>query len=240
MGLLFSFFRIMNINNIEKRLFKLQDKEYKEFQSKLIPNINKDNIIGIRIPYLRKLAKEIAKENQRGDFFNSLPHKYYEENHLHSFLIEEIKDEKECLESLNKFLPYVDNWAVCDSCSPKVLKKNLDLLFEYIKSWISSEKEYVCRFGILSLMRYFLEKESFKEEYLEMVCDVRLEYYYVKMMQAWFFATALAKQYNSTLKIFKQNRLSVWIHNKSIQKALESYRITKEQKQELKLLKQVN
>ena len=240
MELLFSFFRIMNESNIEKRLFKLQDKEYKEFQSKLIPNINKDNIIGIRIPHLRKLAKEIAKENQRGDFLNSLPHKYYEENHLHSFLIEEMKDEKECLESLDKFLPYVDNWAVCDSCSPKALKKNLDLLLEYIKSWISSEKEYVCRFGILSLMRCFLEKESFKEEYLEMVCGVKSEYYYVKMMQAWFFATALSKQYDVTIEILKENKLSLWVHNKTIQKAIESYRITKEQKQELKLLKRVS
>ncbi|MBO7277651.1 MAG: DNA alkylation repair protein [Bacteroidales bacterium] len=230
----------MNESNIEKRLFDLQDKEYKEFQSKLIPNINKDNIIGIRIPHLRKLAKEIAKENQRGDFLNSLPHKYYEENHLHSFLIEEMKDEKECLESLDKFLPYVDNWAVCDSCSPKVLKKDLDLLLDYIKKWINSPKEYVCRFGILSFMRYFLEDKTFKEEYLEMVCEVKSNYYYVKMMQSWFFATALAKQYNSTLKIFKQNRLPVWVHNKSIQKAIESYRITEEQKQELKLLKQVN
>lgn len=227
----------MNESNIEKRLFDLQDKEYKEFQSKLIPNINKDNIIGIRIPHLRKLAKEIAKENQRGDFLNSLPHKYYEENHLHSFLIEEMKDEKECLESLDKFLPYIDNWAVCDSCSPKALKKNLDLLLEYIKSWISSEKEYVCRFGILNLMRYFLEEKTFKEEYLEMVCNIKSEYYYVKMMQAWFFATALSKQYGSTLKIFHQNRLSHWVHNKSIQKATESFRITKEQKQELRLLK---
>ena len=209
MGLLFSFFIIMNESNIEKRLFDLQDKEYKEFQSKLIPNINKDNIIGIRIPHLRKLAKEIAKENQRGDFLNSLPHKYYEENHLHSFLIEEMKDEKECLESLDKFLPYVDNWAVCDSCSPKALKKNLDLLLEYIKSWISSEKEYVSRFGILSLMRYFLEKESFKEEYLEMVCGVKSEYYYVKMMQAWFFATALSKQYDATIEILKENKLKI-------------------------------
>ena len=240
MGLLFSFFRIMNTNNIEKRLFKLQDKEYKEFQSKLIPNINKANIIGIRIPHLRKLAKEIAKENQRGDFLNSLPHKYYEENHLHSFLIEEMKDEKECLESLDKFLPYIDNWAVCDSCSPKIFKENLALLLVYIKKWISSDKEYICRFGILNLMRYFLEEKTFKEEYLEMVCNIKSEYYYVKMMQAWFFATALSKQYDATIKILKENKLSPWVHNKTIQKANESYRITKEQKQELKLLKRVN
>lgn len=226
--------------NIEERLFSLQDLDYKGFQSKLIPNVSKENIIGIRIPLLRKFSQTVALEKESKEFVKSLPHKYYEEYHLHSFLIERIKDCKECLQELDVFLPYVDNWAVCDSCSPKVLKKDLDLLLDYIKKWINSPKEYVCRFGILSLMRYFLEDKTFKEEYLEMVCEVKSDYYYVKIMQSWFFATALAKQYNSTLKIFKQNRLSVWIHNKSIQKALESYRITKEQKQELKLLKQVN
>ena len=223
--------------NIEERLFSLQDLDYKGFQSKLIPNVSKENIIGIRIPLLRKFSQTVALEKESKEFVKSLPHKYYEEYHLHSFLIERIKDCKECLQELDVFLPYVDNWAVCDSCSPKVLKKDLDLLLDYIKKWINSPKEYVCRFGILSLMRYFLEDKTFKEEYLEMVCEVKSDYYYVKMMQSWFFATALAKQYNSTLKIFKQNRLSVWIHNKSIQKALESYRITKEQKQELRLLK---
>lgn len=226
--------------NIEERLFSLQDLNYKDFQSKLIPNISKENIIGIRIPLLRKFSQTFALEDESKEFVKSLPHKYYEEYHLHSFLIERIKDCKECLQELDVFLSYIDNWAVCDSLSPKVLKKDLDLLLVYIKKWIDSPKEYVCRFGILSLMRYFLEDNTFKEEYLEMVCGIKSDYYYVKMMQSWFFATALVKQYNSTLKIFKQNRLPLWVHNKSIQKALESYRISKEQKQELKLLKQIN
>lgn len=223
--------------NIEERLFSLQDLDYKGFQSKLLPNVSKENIIGIRIPLLRKFSQTFALEKESKEFVKFLPHKYYEEYHLHSFLIERIKDCKECLQELDVFLPYVDNWAVCDSCSPKVLKKDLDLLLDYIKKWINSPKEYVCRFGILSLMRFFLEEKTFKEEYLELVCNVKSEYYYVKMMQAWFFATALAKQYGSTLKIFHQNRLSHWVHNKSIQKATESFRITKEQKQELRLLK---
>ena len=223
--------------DIQETLFSFQDLEYKDFQSKLIPNVCRDNVIGVRVPILRKIAKDFAKQKESEQFLHRLPHKYYEEYHLHSFLIAEKKDIQECLKLLDNFLPYIDNWAVCDSCSPKVFKENLDLLLVYIKEWIASDKEYVCRFGILSLMRFFLEEKTFKEEYLEMVCNVKSEYYYVKMMQAWFFATALAKQYGSTLKIFHQNRLSHWVHNKSIQKATESFRITKEQKQELRLLK---
>lgn len=226
--------------NIEERLFSLQDLNYKDFQSKLIPNISKENIIGIRIPLLRKFSQTFALEDESKEFVKSLPHKYYEEYHLHSFLIERIKDCKECLQELDVFLPYIDNWAVCDSLSPKVLKKDLDLLLVYIKKWIESPKEYVCRFGILSLMRYFLEDNTFKEEYLEMVCGIKSDYYYVKMMQSWFFATALSKQYDATIEILKENKLSLWVHNKTIQKAIESYRISKEQKQELKFLKQVN
>ena len=226
--------------NIEERLFSLQDLNYKDFQSKLIPNISKENIIGIRIPLLRKFSQTFALEDESKEFVKSLPHKYYEEYHLHSFLIERIKDCKECLQELDVFLPYIDNWAVCDSLSPKVLKKDLDLLLVYIKKWIDSPKEYVCRFAILSLMRYYLEEKTFKEEYLEMVVNVKSDFYYVKMMQAWFMATALAKQYPSSIKILQQNLLPVWVHNKSIQKAIESYRISKEQKQELKLLKRVS
>lgn len=227
----------MNKTQIQKRLFELQDISYKEFQTNLIPNVPKDNVIGVRIPCLRKLAKQIAKEENYKEFMKILPHKYQEEYHLHSFLIEEIKSPKECLEALNEFVPYMNSWAVCDSCSPKALKKDLDLLFDYIKRWIKSEEEYVCRFGILNLMRCFLEDKTFKEEYLKMVSEIQSDYYYVKMMQAWFFATALSKQYSATIKILQQNTLPVWVHNKSIQKAIESYRISKEQKEELKKLK---
>lgn len=227
----------MTQTNIQKKLFELQDISYKEFQSALVPNISKDMVIGVRIPQLRKLAKEIVKSGNYNEFMQSLPHTYHEENHLHTFLIEEIKDCKECLIVLDNFLPYIDNWAVCDSLSPKVLKKDLNLLFVYIEKWIKSPKEYVCRFGILSLMRYFLEDKTFKEEYLDMVSQIKSEYYYVKMMQAWFFATALSKQYDATIKILQQNKLSIWVHNKSIQKAIESKRISFEQKKELKQLR---
>ncbi len=227
----------MTQTKIQKLLFEFQDISYKEFQSALVPNISKDMVIGVRIPHLRKLAKEISKQSSYNEFMQSLPHTYHEENHLHTFLIEEIKDCKECLNVLDNFLPYIDNWAVCDSLSPKALKKDLNLLLEYIEKWIKSPKEYVCRFGILSLMRYFLEDKTFKEEYLDMVSQIKSEYYYVKMMQAWFFATALSKQYDATIKKLQQNKLSIWVHNKSIQKAIESKRISFEQKKELKQLR---
>lgn len=226
--------------NIQQSLFELQDVSYKDFQSALVPNIPKDKVIGVRIPQLRKLAKEIVKSGNYSDFMKTLPHSYHEENHLHTFLIEEIKDCKDCLIALDNFLPYVDNWAVCDSCSPKALKKDLNLLMEYIEKWIKSPKEYVCRFGILSLMRYFLEKNTFKKEYLEMVCGVKSELYYVKMMQAWFFATALFKQYEASIEVLEQKKLTIWVHNKAIQKAMESKRIDEEQKRRIVQNKRLN
>lgn len=229
-----------NLTDLQKRLFELQDSNYRDFQSKLLPNVCKENVIGIRIPSLRIFSQSFALKKESKDFLKALPHKFYEEDHLHSFLIEKIKDNKECLQELNTFLPYINNWAVCDSCSPKSLRKDLDLLLDYIKQWIDSPKEFVCRFAILSLMRYYLEEKTFKEEYLEMVVNVKSDFYYVKMMQAWFMATALAKQYSASIKILQQNLLPVWVHNKSIQKATESYRISEEQKQELRLLKRVS
>lgn len=229
-----------NLTDLQKRLFELQDSNYRDFQSKLLPNVCKEKVLGIRIPSLRKFSQTFALEKESKDFLKALPHKFYEEDHLHSFLIEKIKDNKECLQELDVFLPYIDNWAVCDSCSPKSLRKDLDLLLDYIKQWIDSPKEFVCRFAILSLMRYYLEEKTFKEEYLEMVVNVKSDFYYVKMMQAWFMATALAKQYSASIKILQQNLLPVWVHNKSIQKATESYRISEEQKQELRLLKRVS
>ena len=221
---------------ILEELFKLQDKEYAEFHSKLVPTIDKDKLIGVRVPKARKLAKLYIKEEKAKDFFNELPHEYYEENMLHGLLISEIKDYDTCIMELDKFLPYVDNWAVCDTISPKVFKRNKEKLLDKIKEWSESQEVYVCRFGIKTLMDNFLD-EDFKPEYLEIPAKIISEEYYVQMMIAWFFATALAKQWDSTIKYIEEKRLSKWIHNKSIQKARESYRITKEQKEYLKGLK---
>ncbi len=221
---------------ILEELFELQDLSYKEFHAKLIPTINPDTIIGVRTPQLRKLAKEFAKSPEVPDFLQKLPHNYYEENNLHGFLIEQIKDYEVCIQALNGFLPYVDNWATCDMMSPKILKKHLPELLEQIKVWIGSEYIYEVRFGIKMLMEFYLD-EHFKEAYLELVAQVRSEEYYIKMVVAWYFATALAKQYESAVRYVEEERLDVWTHNKTIQKAVESYRITKEQKEYLKTLK---
>ena len=217
-------------------LFKLQDKEYREFQSKLIPNINKERIIGVRTPLLRQLSKKIIKENNYSDFLNDLPHKYFDENQIHAFIISEIKDYDECLFEFNKFLPYIDNWATCDQSSPKIFLKNSDKLINEIKRWIKSKDTYTIRFGIGMLMRIYLD-DNFKPEYLKMVSNIKSEEYYVNMMIAWFFATALAKQYDSTIEYIKNYKLDKWVHNKIIQKSIESYRISKEKKEYLKKYK---
>lgn len=217
-------------------LFKLQDKKYREFQSKLIPNINKDSIIGVRTPLLRQLSKKIIKENNYSDFLNDLPHKYFDENQIHAFIISEIKDYDECLFEFNKFLPYIDNWATCDQSSPKIFLKNSDKLINEIKRWIKSKDTYTIRFGIGMLMRIYLD-DNFKPEYLKMVSNIKSDEYYVNMMIAWFFATALAKQYDSTIEYIKNYKLDKWVHNKIIQKSIESYRISKEKKEYLKKYK---
>ena len=217
-------------------LFKLQDKEYREFQSKLIPNINKERIIGVRTPLLRQLSKIIIKENNYSDFLNDLPHKYFDENQIHAFIISEIKDYDECLFEFNKFLPYIDNWATCDQSSPKIFLKNSDKLINEIKRWIKSKDTYTIRFGIGMLMRIYLD-DNFKPEYLKMVSNIKSDEYYVNMMIAWFFATALAKQYDSTIEYIKNYKLDKWVHNKIIQKSIESYRISKEKKEYLKKYK---
>ena len=222
--------------NIIDELFKLQDKEYREFQSKLIPNINKERIIGVRTPLLRQLSKKIIKENNYSDFLNDLPHKYFDENQIHAFIISEIKDYDECLFEFNKFLPYIDNWATCDQSSPKIFLKNSDKLINEIKRWIKSKDTYTIRFGIGMLMRIYLD-ENFKPEYLKMVSNIKSDEYYVNMMIAWFFATALAKQYDSTIEYIKNYKLDKWVHNKIIQKSIESYRISKEKKEYLKKYK---
>lgn len=221
---------------IREKLFELRDEEYKSFQAKLIPTVSPDNIIGVRTPVLRKYAKEISKNPQIGEFLSDLPHQYYDENNLHGFIIEQIKDYEECLTAVERFIPYIDNWATCDMSAPKVFGKHTEELITPIHKWIASEDTYTVRFAINMLMRLYLDEE-FKPEYLDLVSGVKSEEYYVNMMIAWYFATALAKQYEATLPYLEERRLSVWTHNKTIQKACESYRITAEQKSYLRSLK---
>ena len=222
--------------NIKEELLALQDISYADFQAKLTPNIPRDLFIGVRVPELRKLAKKVAEEPETSIFLRDLPHKYYDENMLHGLIISEIKDYDACLVAVDDFLPYVDNWAVCDIMSPKIFKKNKTALLEKIKEWSASEKTYTCRFGIEMLMSHFLD-EDFKPEYLEIPASVKSEEYYVKMMIAWFFATALAKEWDATIKYMEDQRLDRWTHNKAIQKARESRRITPKEKEYLKSLK---
>lgn len=224
------------MTELQKKLFELQDKDYKEFHSKLIPTVEPSRVIGVRTPELRKFAKEFNKSGERDGFMEELPHYYYEENNLHGFLIESIKDFDEAVQALDKFLPYVDNWATCDMMSPKILAKRPDELILKVREWIASEKTYTIRYAIGTLMRYFLD-ERFDIEYPELAAAVKSEEYYVNMMVAWYFATALAKQYEAVLPFIEQNKLDKWIHNKTIQKAVESNRITAEQKNYLRTLR---
>lgn len=224
------------IKQIEEELFTLQDEGYKEFQSKLIPNIAKNEIIGVRTNLLRQLAKRLIKQEYLNFFLHTLPHKYFDENQLHIFIVSEIKDFNICINETEKFLPYVNNWATCDMFSPKCFGKNKEQLLPYIYKWIDSPKEYSVRFAIGLLMKYFLA-EDFKEEYLNKVVSIKREEYYIKMMQAWYIATALAKNYSQTIGILQKSVLDKWTHNRSIQKAIESFRISNEQKIYLKSLK---
>lgn len=221
---------------IRERLFELQDKIYGDFQSKLTPTLDRETFIGVRVPLLRKLAKEIAGEARVEGFLDGLPHKYFEENMLHGILVSEINEYDTCIQALDTFLPYVDNWAVCDTISPKIFKKSREKLLGKILDWSNSEDTYTCRFGIGMLMKHFLDKD-FKVEYLEIPSRIESEEYYVNMMIAWFYATALAKQWEATIKYIEENKLGTWVHNKTIQKAVESYRINDEQKVFLKKLK---
>lgn len=219
-----------------KELFLLQDKEYREFQSKLMPTVDKARVIGVRIPVLRKFAADFYKREEAARFLSELPHRYYEENNLHAFLIEKETDYDKCISLLDDFLPYVDNWATCDMMSPKVLGDNKDRLINEIYKWIERGDTYSVRYGINLLMKYYLD-EGFTEEYPRVVAEVKSDEYYVNMMRAWYFATALAKRYDEVLPFITENRLDKWTHNKTIQKAVESYRITDEQKKHLKTLK---
>ncbi|MDU4210122.1 MAG: DNA alkylation repair protein [Finegoldia magna] len=221
--------------NVINELQSLQDLKYRDFQSKLIPTIDQSTIIGVRMPDLRKLAKKID-EKQAQIFMQDLPHTYYEENILHSILISNMKNYDDCIDHLERFLPFVDNWAVSDCISPKTFTKNTDKLIEKIKLWAKSSHAYTVRVAICLLMKYFLD-EKFKVEYLKIATRIRSEEYYVNMMVAWFFATALAKQWDDVIFVLEDNLLDEWTHNKTIQKARESFRITPEQKQYLKSLK---
>lgn len=224
-------------NVIREKLFELRDEEYKAFHAKLIPTVPEENIIGVRTPVLRKYAKEMSKHPQIGEFLEELPHQYYDENNLHGFIIELYKDYEKCLAAVEIFLPYIDNWATCDMLSPKVFGRHTGELLEPINKWIASEDTYTIRFAINMLMRFYLDNE-FNPKYLELVAGVKSEEYYVKMVIAWYFATALAKQYDTVLPYLEQRKLESWTHNKTIQKACESYRITAEQKAYLRSLKE--
>ena len=223
-------------DEIRKELFRQQDTKYRDFQSKLMPTVAPETAIGVRTPALRKYAKALAKRAEISEFLNELPHQYFDENQLHAFIISEIKDYDKCMEEVKKFLPYVDNWATCDQLSPKTFKKHKAELLEEIKIWIDSDHTYTIRFGIGMLMQHFLD-EDFDPAYPEMVSKLRSDEYYVNMMIAWYFATALAKQYETVLPYIEKQRLDSWAHNKTIQKSVESYRITPEQKEYLKSLK---
>jgi len=224
------------ITNVQTRLFELQDLKYRDFHAKLMPTVNKEKIIGVRTPALRVFAKKYGKTDEAKEYLQILPHQYYEENNLHGLLIEQIKDYDTCLEELERFLPYIDNWATCDMLAVKVVKNHLDTFIDEVYRWMESDHAYTIRFGISMLMRYYLE-DAFRMEYPEKVAQVRSEEYYVNMMRAWYFATALAKQYEKILPFIEEQKLDIWTHNKTIQKAIESYRITPEQKEYLRGLK---
>lgn len=226
----------MITNEIREQLFEKADADYKTFHAKLIPNIPPERIIGVRTPDVRKLAKAYLRHADIDQFLCDLPHKYYDENNLHGFMIAECKDYERCIEYINEFLPYVDNWATCDMLHPKVFGKNHEKLKKDINIWLSSDEVYTKRFAMGMIMSHFLDSD-FDESYFSKIAEIESDEYYIKMMQAWFFATALAKQWDAAVKIIEERRLDEWTHRKAIQKARESFRITKEQKEYLKSLK---
>lgn len=221
------------MNGILKQLFALQDVTYKEFHSKLMPSVNKDTIIGIRVPVLRRYAKSIHGTKEAAQFLNTLPHTYYEENNLHMLLISSIQDYAICLNEIERFLPFIDNWATCDFPAPKCFPKHSKDLIKHIENWIHSSQPYTIRYGIGMLMRVYLD-EDFDPVYLQWVADIDSEEYYVNMMIAWYFATGLAKQWDAVFPYIQKRCLSSWVHAKTIQKAVESYRISDKQKVLLK------
>ena len=223
-------------DEILNELYKKQDIKYRDFQAKLIPPKTVDDMIGVRTPELRKYAKELLKREDIDKFLEILPHEFFDEYQLHAFIISGIKDYEKCMEEVDKFLPYVDNWATCDQLSPKIFKKHRPELLKQIKKWIKSKETYTVRFAVGMLMEHFLD-EDFDIQYPEMVAKLRSDEYYINMMIAWYFATALAKQYDSIIPYMEEKKLDAWTHNKAIQKSVESFRITPEQKTYLKSLK---
>ncbi len=225
------------MNTLQTRLFELQDLKYRDFHSKLLPGIDKETIIGIRTPVLRKFAKQFAQTAEVKEFLGGLPHTYYEENNLHMMLISGMKDYETCLAEVERFLPYINNWATCDLPMPKCFAKNKEALFPVVKQWLASSHTYTMRYGIGVLMNFYLDND-FKPEYIKLVSKVQSDEYYVNMMIAWYLATALAKQWEAAIPYLEQHKLSPWVHRKTIQKAVESYRITDEQKVYLKGLRE--
>ena len=227
---------MMNKKEIQAELFRLQDKEYAKLQKNIVPNVAAESIVGVRLPDIRSFAKVLYKDEGCERFLKSLPHKYYDENQLHASVISLEKDFDKCVHEVEEFLPYVDNWATCDTLLPNVFKKHPDKLLPYIQKWIRSDETYTVRYAIGSLMRYYLG-DNFRTEYADMVAEVTSEEYYINMMRAWYFATALAKQYDDIIPYVEDKRLDDWTHNKTIQKSIESYRISDEKKQYLRSLK---
>lgn len=221
------------MEEIQKHLFELQDMAYRDFHSRLMPDIDKETVIGIRVPVLRKYAKSIAGTELAEKFIKELPHRYYEENNLHMMLITRIKDYEKCLSEIERFLPYIDNWATCDFPAPKCFENHKEDLLPVIKRWIASSETYTIRYGIGMLMRLYLD-EDFDPEYVRIVAEVKSDEYYVNMMIAWYMATALAKQWDAVIPYIEEHHMPDWVHRKTIQKAVESYRITDEQKKYLK------
>lgn len=226
----------MTQTEIRERLFRLRDPGYAAMQTRIIPTVRAERIIGVRTPELRAFGKELYRDENRDAFLAGLPHPYFDEDQLHAFVISEEKDFERCIQMVEAFLPYIDNWATCDQLSPKAFKNNPENLLVYIRRWIRSEETYTVRFAIGMLMRHYLD-DRFSPEYPEMVASVRSEEYYIRMMAAWYFATALAKQYEAVLPFLEKGKLEDWIHNKTIQKSLESFRIKPAQKAYLKTLK---
>lgn len=225
------------MNELQQNLFGMRDAAYAAFIAKLTPGFPPSHFIGVRVPLLRTIARSFAKEEAASQrFLSHLPHSYYEEDMLHGMLISLVKDYDRCLDLTDRFLPYVDNWAVCDTLSPKVFAKHKAQLLENILRWSSSSHTYTCRFGLRMLMTHFLD-DSFSADFLEIPATIRSEEYYVKMMVAWFFATALAKQWEATLPYLENRQLDPWTHRKTIQKAIESYRIPPERKDYLRTLR---
>ena len=225
------------MNELQQHLFGMRDAAYAAFIAKLTPGFPPSHFIGVRVPLLRTIARSFAKEEAASQsFLSHLPHSYYEEDMLHGMLISLVKDYDRCLDLIDRFLPYVDNWAVCDTLSPKVFAKQKAQLLENILRWSSSSHTYTCRFGLRMLMTHFLD-DSFSADFLEIPAAIRSEEYYVKMMVAWFFATALAKQWEATLPYLENRQLDPWTHRKTIQKAIESYRIPPERKDYLRTLR---